>query len=289
MAGILGYVVSDRSPAYTSCMPFITTERLNIYFEEKGDGAPVLFISGTGGDLRQRPNVLDGPLPKHHRVIAYDQRGLGQTEKPDRPYTMSEYGDDAAELLAALGIEQADVIGVSFGGMVAQHFAIRHPSMIRKLVQCCTSSGGDMPSYPFHLIPEDLTPKERFLKLVGISDIRRDQEWQAEHPQQLQAMIKGVLEAQISDHGSSASRMGARRQLEARSHHDVSDALSSIDLPTMICAGRYDGIAPAANQHHMASLIPNAVLKWYEGGHMFMIQDKNAWSDIIAFLNTPDS
>jgi len=270
-------------------MPYIATKHLNIYFEEKGDGAPVLFISGTGGDLRQRPNVLDGPLPKHRRVIAYDQRGLGQTEKPDRPYTMSEYGDDAAELLAALGIEQVDVIGVSFGGMVAQHFAIRHPLMIRKLVLCCTSPGGDMPSYPFHLIPEDLTPKERFLTLVGISDTRRDQEWQAEHPQQLQAMIKGVIHTQIADHGSSASRMGARRQLEARSHHDVNDALSSIDLPTMICAGRYDGIAPAANQHHMASRIPGAVLKWYEGGHMFMIQDKNAWSDIIAFLNTPDS
>ena len=166
-------------------MPYIATKHLNIYFEEKGDDAPVLFISGTGGDLRQRPNVLDGPLPKHHRVIAYDQRGLGRTEKPDRPYTMDEYGNDAAELLAALGIEQVDVIGVSFGGMVAQHFAIRHPSMVRKLVLCCTSPGGDMPSYPFHLIPEDLTPKERFLTLVGISDTRRDQEWQAEHPQQL--------------------------------------------------------------------------------------------------------
>ena len=57
----------------------------------------------------------------------------------------------------------------------------------------------------------------------------------------------------------------------------------------MCIRDRYDGIAPAANQHHMASRIPNAILKWYEGGHMFMIQDKNAWSDIIAFLNTPDS
>ena len=156
-------------------MPFIATDRLEIYFEEKGTGQPILFISGTGGDLRQRPNVLDGPLPKHRRVIAYDQRGLGQTEKPDWPYTMSEYGDDAAALLATLGIEQVDVVGVSFGGMVAQHFAIRHPSMIRKLVLCCTSPGGDMPSYPFHLIPEDLTPEVRFLKLVGISDTRRDQ------------------------------------------------------------------------------------------------------------------
>ena len=84
-------------------MSYITTEHLKFYFEEKGDGAPVLFISGTGGDLRQRPNVLDGPLPKHRRVIAYDQRGLGQTEKPDRPYTMGEYGDDAAELARFFG------------------------------------------------------------------------------------------------------------------------------------------------------------------------------------------
>ena len=67
------------------------------------------------------------------------------------------------------------------------------------------------------------------------------------------------------------------------------DALSSIDRPTMICAGRYDRIAPAENQYRMASRVPNAVLKWYEGGHLFMIQDKDAWSDIIGFLNTPDS
>ena len=172
--------------------------------------------------------------------------------------------------------------------MVAQHFAIRHPSMIRKLVLCCTSPGGEMPSYPFHLLPEDLTLEERFLKLLGISDTRRDREWRTNNPEQLEAMIAGVSQANIPDHHSNASRMGARRQLEARSHHDVNDDLSSINLPTMICAGRYDGIAPAANQHHMASLISDAVLKWYEGGHMFMIQDKNAWIDVIAFLNAPD-
>ena len=288
-AEIISYVVSDRAPAYTSYMPFITTEHLKIYFEEQGDGPPVLFISGTDGDLRQRPNVLNGPLPKHRRVIAFDQRGLGQTEKPDRPYTMKEYGEDAAALLKALGIRQADVIGVSFGGMVAQHFAIQHQSMIRKLVLCCTSPGGEMPSYPLQLLPEDLTLEERFLKLLGISDTRRDHKWQANNPEHLKAMIAGVSQASIPDHHSSASRMGARRQLEARSHHDVNDDLSSINLPTMICAGRHDGIAPAANQHHMVSLISDAVLKWYEGGHTFMIQDKNAWIDIIAFLNAPDS
>ena len=66
-------------------MPFTTANGLRIYFERAGSGSPLLFISGTGGDLRVKPNVFDGPLPKSFDLLAYDQRGLGQTEKPDAP------------------------------------------------------------------------------------------------------------------------------------------------------------------------------------------------------------
>ena len=129
-------------------MGFVTTKNLELYVEEGGKGLPVLYISGTGGDLRVKPGVLDGPLGSGHHVIAYDQRGLGQSEKPDGPYTMEQYADDAASLLDALGHDTVDVIGVSFGGMVAQHLALRHPDRIRRLVLCCTSPGGSLPSYP---------------------------------------------------------------------------------------------------------------------------------------------
>ena len=78
----------------------LETANLKIYTEEKGTGEPVLFIGGTGGDLRIKPNVLDGPLPRHHRVITYDQRGLGQPENPTGPYPMAHDADDAAALLA---------------------------------------------------------------------------------------------------------------------------------------------------------------------------------------------
>ncbi len=121
-------------------MPHITANGLDIHYERTGQGPRLLFISGTGGDLRVRPNMLDGPFARTFDLVAYDQRGLGQTEKPDRPYAMADYADDAAGLMDALGWEDALVIGVSFGGMVAQNLIVRHPQRVRRLVLACTSS-----------------------------------------------------------------------------------------------------------------------------------------------------
>jgi 3-oxoadipate enol-lactonase len=99
-------------------MPVTNCNGLSLYYERAGDGPPLLFISGTGGDLRVKPNVFDGPLAKRFDMLAYDQRGLGQSEKPDLPYSMADYSDDAAALMASQGWDEAAVIGVSFGGMV---------------------------------------------------------------------------------------------------------------------------------------------------------------------------
>ena len=95
---------------------------------------PLLFIGGTGGDLRNKPNQLDSPLSEHFEIISYDQRGLGQTSKPSGSYSMQQYADDAASLLDELHIDTIPVMGVSFGGMVAQEFIKRHPSRVSKLV-----------------------------------------------------------------------------------------------------------------------------------------------------------
>src|ERR1700688_3930452 len=80
-------------------MPFTTANGLKIHYERAGSGPPLLFISGTGGDLRVKPNVFDGPLAKLFDVLAYDQRGLGRSAKPDVAYSMADYADDAAALL----------------------------------------------------------------------------------------------------------------------------------------------------------------------------------------------
>jgi len=263
---------------------FVTTKNLELYVEEGGKGLPVLYISGTGGDLRVKPGVLDGPLASGHHVIAYDQRGLGQSGKPDGPYTMEQYADDAASLLDALGHDTVDVIGVSFGGMVAQHLALRHPDRIRRLVLCCTSPGGSLPSYPFHELPEGIETVERLMKLMAVSDRRRDEAWQAANPDRVQKLIDYTLAGAVADHSTDEYKRGARLQLEARAGHDVENRLREINLPTLICAGQYDGIAPQENQAALCDGIRNARLNWYEGGHLFLIQDKQAWQDIAGFL-----
>jgi 3-oxoadipate enol-lactonase len=255
---------------------------IEIYYERAGDGPPLLFISGTGGDLRNKPNVFDGPLAKAFDLLAYDQRGLGRSGKPDVDYSMADYADDAAALMAHVGWPSARVVGVSFGGMVAQELVLRHPDRVERLVLACTSPGGaGGASYPFHEL-QHLKGEARARFLMPISDTRRDEAWAAAHTETVAQII--ALGSADPHAGEPGREMGARRQLEARAKHDAWDRLGDIRRPTMIAAGRYDGIALPAAQARMAARIPGAQLRFFEGGHLFMIQDRAANPAIAEFL-----
>lgn len=263
-------------------MPFAKIGDLELYYERMGQGPRLLFISGTGGDLRLKPNVLDGPLPKHFDTLAYDQRGLGQSSKPDRPYSMAEYAEDAARLMEEIGWGSALVIGVSFGGMVAQELAINHPHMVEGLVLACTTPGGaGGTSYPFHTI-EHLKGEERARHMIPISDRRHDAAWAAAHPEQYAKMVELAAADPHADEPGMAA--GRHRQIEARARHDTWDRLDQIRCPTLVCAGRYDGIAPPEIVGAMANRIRGAELRLFEGGHLFMLQDREAFPAMIRFL-----
>jgi len=263
-------------------MPNATLNGLSFYFERAGAGAPLLFISGTGGDLRVQPNVFASPLAKTFDLLAYDQRGLGRTDKPDVPYSMADYADDAAALMDHVGWSEALVVGVSFGGMVAQELVLRHPSRVRRLVLACTSPGGaGGASYPFHEI-EHLKGEVRARHLIPISDTRRDAAWAAAHPDDYRTFVEMAAADPFASEPGRAE--GAHRQLEARAAHDTWDRLDQVACPVLIAAGRYDGIALPETQEKMAARIPGAELKWFEGGHLFLLQDRAAYREIIRFL-----
>jgi 3-oxoadipate enol-lactonase len=263
-------------------MPYTTANGIELYYERAGSGPPLLFISGTGGDLRLKPNVFDGLLPKSFDLVTYDQRGLGQSAKPDVPYAMADYADDAAALMDGLGWDDALVMGVSFGGMVAQELVLRHPERVQRLVLACTSPGGaGGASFPFHTI-EHLQGVARAKYLIPISDVRRTDDWAAAHLEAYAQLVELSARDPFADETGHA--MGAHRQLEARAKHDAWDRLPRIRCPVMIAAGRYDGIAVPETQERMARQIPGARLQFFEGGHLFMIQDRAAVPAMTAFL-----
>ena len=154
-------------------MPFINTKKIKIYYESAGQGEALLYISGTGGDLRKSPSVFDNDLKNNFHLISYDQRGLGQSEIPVGPYSMKDYADDAFSFIEKLNLKRVHIIGVSFGGMVAQHLAINYPAAVERLVLMCTSPGGEKyHSFPLHELEEIIDDQEYVRKFISISDLR---------------------------------------------------------------------------------------------------------------------
>lgn len=257
---------------------------LDIHHEIAGSGPPLLYISGTGGDLRKPMGPLSSPLRHHFTVLAYDQRGLGRSDKPDRPYTMADYGDDAAALLDHVGWDSARVVGVSFGGMVAQHLAVRHPDRVDRLVLCCTSSGGEGgASFPLHEL-DHLSGRDAIERRLELSDVRRDAEWRRDHPDELREIVEMTASAEAVGAGEPGREEGARRQIEARADHDTWADLPALSVPTLVAGGHHDAIAAPENVAALAGRIPGARLAMFDGGHLFFVQDRAAWPAIVQFL-----
>jgi 3-oxoadipate enol-lactonase len=261
-------------------VPFLEVNGLDLHYERYGSGPPLLNISGSGADLRNA--VADrSPLNKAFDVIHYDQRGLGQTSIPDGPYTMADYADDAAAVMDAVGWETANVIGTSFGGMVALNMALRHGRRISKLVLNCTSPGGLLPSFPLEQLEKMDTEAAIEMKL-GLFDSR----WNpgADDPIPGLGKIYDQMIQRMRQEPTPEAQRGYHLQLEARSHHDVLQQLHHIDCPTLVCAGEFDDQAPLPNSMAIVDGINNARLKVFQGGHLFLIQDRSAFGYIIDFL-----
>ena len=266
-------------------MPFILVRDIQMYYEVRGKGPHLMFISGTGGDLKRRPKVFNHSIAERFEILAFDQRRLGQTNKPDAPYTMFDYAADAAALLEELSWKSCLVMGLSFGGMVAQEFALRYPKRVEKLVLACTSSGGaGGASYPLHELLLGTPLRERAVSIIELLDTRYDKAWQNNHPRQFKVIIDQSVSRWKLIEDEPLRVMGLRRQLEARMHHDTYDLLPYLQLPVFICGGKYDAISPPENLRALQDQIPNSKLKLFEGGHGFLLQDQRAYPSIINFL-----
>ncbi len=259
-------------------MPNCAVDGAVLWFERAGSGPPLLVVNGTGSDLRRAPTPFDWPIASSFDLLTYDHRGLGRSvpTDPDRQPTMADFGADPLALADAVGWDRFAVLGISFGGMVAQELALRAGDRITRLVLACTSSGGaGGASWPLH---ETFgKPAEaRLAEQVAITDTRTATD------ERRRRGLEQFLQARPG--WDEPAPEGLRRQLEARRHHDTWDRLPTLRVPTLVAAGRHDGIAPPANADALATRIPGAELAWFDGGHVFFVDDPTAWPTMIEFL-----
>lgn len=262
-------------------MPTAQLNGIRVHFERSGAGPRLLYINGSGSTLERARPTLDALRP-HFDLAAHDQRGLGLTEVPPTAWSMADHAQDALALADHLGWDSFRVFGISFGGMVAQELAVTAPHRVERLALLCTSPGGaGGSSYPLHELAA-LGTAERAAVAQRIMDERFTEQWLAAHPSD--RLIVEQLAAGSAAKRTQVQLRGEQLQLEARRHHDVWDRLHRITCPTLVAAGRFDGIAPVGNSERMVERIANATLRVYEGGHLFIYQDRRALPEIVEFL-----
>jgi 3-oxoadipate enol-lactonase len=260
-------------------MPFADLPGVRTYFEIGGSGPRLVVINGTGSDLRNRPTPFEWPISEQFEILSFDHRGLGQSEPadPNAQPTMADFGADVLALLDHVGWDSCAVLGISFGGMVAQEVAIAAPERVTRLVLACTSSGGEGgASYPLHDL-YSLPADERAAIYMTLTDTR------ASEPGPVRDWVVAVAARRPQ---LPVVPPGLQRQLEARRLHDTWDRLGTITAPTLVASGAHDGIAPPQNGEGLASRIAGSTLQLFDGGHIFRWQDAAAWPAIGEFLAT---
>jgi pimeloyl-ACP methyl ester carboxylesterase len=246
-------------------VPRAAVRGIDLHYEVAGSGPPVLFISGTGGDLRTKPGPFDSPLARRCTLAAYDQRGLGQSGKPDGPYTMTDYADDAAGLLDVLGWASAGVIGVSFGGMVAQELAIRHPERVDRLV-LISPDGFASPGFEYGK-PAEVPAMVKLMRYALPKPMLRSSLVPAygDPAAMTDALATRYYELMLAPGVRDA--MIAR--LEQVRLEDPEPLLRRIRAPTLLLWGERDRMIPVANAQDYLRLLPDARLQVLPGlGHV---------------------
>jgi pimeloyl-ACP methyl ester carboxylesterase len=261
-------------------MPTADVNGVRLYYELRGEGqAPVVVLHGAQGDAR----LMEGMVPwleGSYRVLLFDQRGLGRSEKPDVEYSAALLADDTAALMELVDFGRAQVIGISMGGMIAQELALRHPERLISLVLGCTSAGGpralqavqESPAYA----TRQVSPEERARLLAESIYTPR---FIQEHPEAVEALLQLRRQAPLDT-------VGFRRRMEALQRHDTYDRLGAIRCPTLVITGALDRLIPAENSRILARRIPGAELVVLEGlGHGFWREaPEESLSPILRFL-----
>ena len=261
-------------------MPRLNAGAVSIACETRGAGPPLLMINGF---RRSHVVWLEGvlqPLAERFELILMDNRGTGDSDKPEDGYSIEAFADDCAGLIAGLGLPRAHVFGVSMGGMIAQRLATRHPDLVHGLALGCTNCGRGSIA-PEKRIGELL----RLLPGAGIDarEVARRQE-ESYYMPGFRASRRDVIDGLFDLVNRNPTPPHAvRGHLKAIEAFDACAELARIRARTLVITGAGDPLIPAQNSRLIASRIPGAQLVVLEdASHFFWIEKPLETADALT-------
>ncbi len=262
-------------------LPVKTTRagEIDIAYRKCGQGEALLLIMGFGSTMDLWSPVLVKRFAEQNRVIVFNNRGIGKTSAGSEAFSIERFADDAAALLAALGIEEANVAGWSMGAQVAQEMALRHPEKVRKLILLAGSAGGQEGVPPSGEVLRNLTDTSGTAAERGVRlfNLMFPQCWLEENPDPSSWF---PFPEEHADPQSTA------RQAEAIAKWSGScDRLANIQCPVLLIQGTEDVIVPPANGPVLAARIPGSwLISVKGGGHGMMYQYPGRLAEITGFF-----
>jgi pimeloyl-ACP methyl ester carboxylesterase len=233
---------------------------VNIKWESQGEGSPLLLIQGLGYGRWGWEPIMPG-LAARHRVVVFDNRGIGESDKPEGPYTAAQMAGDALQVLDEAGIDRAHVLGASLGGMIAQELAVAAPERVDRLILCCTTPGGPttvpMPEVTMRLFAEapSLPPEVALRRFIENA--------LGEGPPA--ELVDELFARRVANPPDPAGW-----QAQAAAGMTFQGVDGEISAPTLIVAGTADNVVDYRNAEVLAARLAGARVELLEGaGHLF--------------------
>ena len=266
-------------------MPKAKVNEVNIDYAVHGQGEPLVLIQGLGGS-RSGWIFQTRAFGKYYRVITFDNRGVGKSDKPSGSYTVRTMADDTIALLDYLGVDKTHVLGISLGGMIAQEIAINYPERVRKLILACTAA-------------ETGATDENIIRAMGLGDGSSQAEGRdlrgADMGKIMSALtslsynrrlFKVLFVPLAKIYLRFGEVKGISGQLEAAAAYSTLDRLHQIKAPTLVIVGTGDKLMPVHSSEMLANRIPGARLIKVEGGsHAFFMEMRGRFNkEVLNFL-----
>jgi 3-oxoadipate enol-lactonase len=266
-------------------MPVRQIDGHSIFYESKGNGHPLVLISGLGSS-RFLWWKQGEPLSARYRVITLDNRGIGDSSPVKAPFTVPDMADDVAGLIHALGLGPSYITGISMGGFIALTLALRHPELVKKLILVSTSAGGTNheppPAEMLKLLMQSDFPDVETRTRAVFAAITAPGYMQA-HPRDMDLIVQNAVEKPLSVE-TYLYQLGAIHKYTTSS--GVDRELDRIRVPPLVIHGAIDPLLSHENGRDLAAQIKGARLETYEGvGHLPPIEAADRFNnDVMSFL-----